>query len=541
MPRVRSCARALAAALVALVACGAPPGPPAPGAPAEVTVAQAHPLGGYNPVAGYGVSGDGLLYDGLLRVTGGGALPELAPSLAAELPAASANSTVWTVRLREGVAFSDGSALDAADVAATYRAILDPQSASPARASFTMIRTVEAVDGHTVRFTLRHPYLAFPTRLLVGIAPAEALREAGPAAQSPLNSAPVGTGPYRLATLTPGRAVFEARPDHWAGAPAVARLTVLHLPDDELRAQALESGQVDGAALPPRAADAFAGRRGFTVAAHPSADWRAVTLPSGHPVTGDRAVRLALNLAANRPALVEAVLAGHGAPAYTPVSEAYRGSYNRDAWFLHNPDRARSILDAAGWAVGPDGVRARGGQRAEFTLVYPAADSVRRGLAEAFAADALAVGVRVAVEAVPWEALAGRSNTDAVLLGGGEEPYDPDTLCHRALHSDDAGGEGAGGESAGGLGDNPGGYRNARVDAALDTGRTSTNPAERAAAYRELQTAFVEDPGLVFLVFTEHTSVVRDTGWRTSGPVFEPHPHGELWGPWWSLRTWSRS
>ena len=100
------------------------------------------------------------MYDGLVRLTGGTGMPGFEPSLAAEMPTANADATVWTVKLRDGVTFSDGSTFDAADVVATYKAILDPASASEARSSYDMISDVVAVDDNTVEFRLAYSYAA---------------------------------------------------------------------------------------------------------------------------------------------------------------------------------------------------------------------------------------------------------------------------------------------------------------------------------------------------------------------------------------------
>ena len=130
------------------------------------------------------------MYDGLVRLTGGTGMPGFEPSLAAEMPTANTDATVWTVKLRDGVTFSDGSTFDAADVVATYKAILDPASASEARSSYDMISDVVAVDDSTVEFRLAYSYAPLLTKMLIGMVPSESLATPGLAAESPLNTAP---------------------------------------------------------------------------------------------------------------------------------------------------------------------------------------------------------------------------------------------------------------------------------------------------------------------------------------------------------------
>ena len=98
--------------------------------------------------------------------------------------------------------------------------------------------------------------------------------------------------------------VLAANPSYWDGPPAIKKVTVEFIPDDETRAERLREGKLDGAALPPALAATFEDTDGMRVVAHSAADVRAVVLPAGNPVTGDPDLRLALNYAVNREAMV---------------------------------------------------------------------------------------------------------------------------------------------------------------------------------------------------------------------------------------------
>ncbi|MFE5309408.1 ABC transporter substrate-binding protein [Isoptericola sp. NPDC056605] len=505
----------------------------------RVVLADAQPLGGYNPVNGYGEPGVSPLYDGLLRPASSGddRLPELEPALAAEAPAVSDDSTVWDVTLREGVTFSDGTTLDAADVVATYEAVLDPESASEVAGAYRMIGSVAATDDRHVRFTLTHPYSAFASRLTLGIAPSERL-DGGPARDSTLNTEPVGTGPYLLTRLDADQAVFAANPGYWGGAPQVTELVTLYLPDDNARAQRVRAGDVDGTVLPPVLAASFEDESGLRVQPVRTADWRGVSLPVENAFASDPAARRAMNLAVDRATIVDGVLAGHGSPAATPVSAVYGDAFAAGATFPFDRTRAERLLDDAGWRPAADGVRARDGERAEFDLYYLASDSLRRDMAAAFAADMATIGVDVTLRGGDWPELDRHLTDAAILLGGGERPYDLDTQLFDVLHTraDDTSPY-----------DNPGDVEIPGVDAQLDRARASLDPDERTAAYRAVQEAYVQHPTHVFLAFVEHTYVTRDddadgagTGWDRGPLVLEPHAHGVSWGPWWHVAGWRR-
>ncbi|MGH3673643.1 MAG: ABC transporter substrate-binding protein, partial [Pseudonocardiaceae bacterium] len=183
--------------------------------------------------------------------------------------------------------------------------------------------------------------------------------------------------------------------------------------------------------------------------------------------------------------------------------------------------------DDAGWKAGPGGTRSRDGQPARLPVLYPAEDSLRKELALAGASDIAKLGIDAPVEGTTFEIMLKRQREAAAIWGGGD-PYDPDTAAYTLLNSRYI--------------DQPGyvnmtRYRNAQVDAALDTARRSLDPAVRERAYDEFQEAFVADPGWAFLVFLDHMYVVRDR-WSGLTPQIEPHDHGLLHGIWWNLESW---
>ncbi|WP_206079873.1 ABC transporter substrate-binding protein [Propioniciclava coleopterorum] len=468
-----------------------------------------------------------------LDSAGDEALPAFAPALAMEAPIPNADSSVWSVPLRQGVTFHDGTPFDGADVVATYNAVLDPGSASEIASAFAMIAEVSSsrtATGETVTFTLAYPYADFPSRLLLAIAPSERLT-GGPAAESSLNREPVGTGPYRLSELTADRAVFTANPHYWAGPPQVSKVTTVYLPDDNSRVQRVAAGEFDGTILPPALARTFTSKPGFGIESAHSADWRGVSLPADVAFTRDPQVRLALNHAVDRQAMVDTVLAGYGEVAHTPVSAVYGDAFDPAAVFPYDVDKARSLLAGAGWSPGPDGVLVKGTDRAAFTVAFRPTDSVRRDLATAFAADMMRVGVEVTLAGLDFDKIEPRVRDLGILLGGGDKPFSLDTQVYAALHSPLPGTA---------LWDNPGQFSTPARDAALDQARRTLDPERRTSLYRQVQADYLTDPSYVFLVFLEHTYAVRDSTWQRAPVTIEPHSHGVNWGPWWNVASWTR-
>ncbi|ROZ99142.1 ABC transporter substrate-binding protein [Gordonia sp. OPL2] len=519
---------AVAAVAVSVIAgCGGTSGSSS-GSSDTIVLGESQELGDFSPIMGYGQQGVSPIYEGLLRpaADGDSRVPDLIPALADDAPQPVVDR-VWRVPLRAGVTFSDGSAFDSADVVATYRAVRDPRVASEISTDFAPIVDVTA-DGPTA-VTVRMNTSADPSPyLLLGIAPSEKI-EAKPAAEWALNTRPVGTGPYRLDSLQPDQAVLVARDDYRGGTPQVTRIVYSYVPDDNTRAQRITADEIDGTTLPPKLAQSLDGRPGVDVVAVKSADWRGVSLPSANPFTADVQARKAMNLGVDRAAVVRDVLDGRGEPASTPIAPVYGPAYNADAQFAFDTAQAGQILDRAGWRAGPDGVRVRGTDRASFTLLYNAEDTLRRDLAVAFAASMRPLGVEVNPRGTSWDEIDTRLNSDAVLLGGGATPYSIDSQVYDPLHTRVADSSPY---------SNPGDFTAPGLDALLDETRQSASGAANDARYREIQTVYETAPSAVYLAFLHHTYAVRSDGWTYDAPILEPHSHGVAWGPWWNLPSW---
>ena len=535
--RFRGVSGAAAAAfvLVAAAGCVAAPGEPRDtGDSAALVIADANELGQFNPVGGHGDSGQSQIYDGLLRLAptdGSSSLPDLVPWLATQMPQSNPEGTRWTVSVRDGVTFSDGTTLDAGDVAATYQAVIAPGSASELAPSYDMLQDITAGPGGEVTFTLKYPYAGFASRLLLGIAPSERLTP-GLAAESSLNTDPVGTGPYTVTSLRPDELVLSANEDYWNGAPEVKTVTVIHVPDDNSRAQRLQLGEIDGTVMPPRLAASYADKPGYTHQAVETADWRGLSLPSDNAFASDPQAVMAMNLAVDREGMVTHVLEGRGTEAHTPVAAVYGTAYDPQAVFPHDPGAAGALLDEVGWVKGEDGVRARDGVRAAFELAYNASDTLRRDLSLAFASDMSKLGVDVTLLGTDWNVIEERRNDVGILLGGGEKPYDLDSQLFETLHTAVPG---SGSPFA-----NPGNTGTAAMDGHLEAARKTTDAAERNAHYLAVQDLYVQQPGYVMLTFIDHNYIQRDMGWQNVRTVLEPHTHDVGWGFWWSLRDWTR-
>lgn len=526
-PRLlRSVAVAASLGLLMLAACGTTPTADPSRAGDTFVLATAGEPDTLNPVLNYGADGASLIFDGLVSRD---AENRLVPGLAAEPPTVSPDGRTVTAKLRDGVLFHDGTPLTSADVVFTYQAVLDPKVDSTLRSDLDMVESVTAPDPATVVFRLRYAYAPFVQRLTLGVVPAKAL--AGQDInKAEFNRKPVGTGPYRVESWTQGdRLVLTANDAWFGGRPANRRIVVAFVADDNVRAQRMRAGEFDAVELAPKHAAGFDGDTAYRVERVATADYRGVMLPMDHPVTGDLTVRRALNLAVDRSAIVAGILNDAGEPAFGPVppssefaEPAIVGRPTAD------PAAATALLDTAGWAPGPDGIRARDGRPARFTLMYPASDSLRKELALAVTADAKKIGIEITPQGLTWDAIDQRLHTDALLMGFGT-PYDPDFVSYKLFGSRFAG-QGY---------FNPGHYRSAVVDQALQDGRDQADPQRRRAAYSTFQKQLAADVPWLFLTYLKHTYVVKSSVAGVS-PRVEAHEHDVANSLWWNVHTWTR-
>jgi 4-phytase/acid phosphatase/peptide/nickel transport system substrate-binding protein len=172
----------------------------------------------------------------------GNLLPELALSAKAAKDGKS-----WTIALRKGVTFHDGTPFNADAVVGHWQRLLDPNNKFFARTSIETIDAVQKVDDFTVRFTLKHPWAAFKNALTepqsfgAFIPSPKAIRE------DTQNRAPVGTGPYMFKEWLPNdRLTVVRNPHYWRKGKAYLDSIVFRpIPDMQARFASLQSGETD--------------------------------------------------------------------------------------------------------------------------------------------------------------------------------------------------------------------------------------------------------------------------------------------------------
>jgi len=412
---------------------------------------------------------------------------ELVPGMAEDFT--SEDGREWTLRLREGITFSDGTPFDAEAVVFNWERAEDPANLSSAGPLFQGM-TFQVVDPLTVRVSLEEPNWTMPWALnddLAFIGSPAALAERGP----DFANAPVGAGPFTMTSWARGtRMQLDRNPTYWdRPRPYVDSLTFASIPSEDQRFNALRSGEATVMMTLTQGMADRAVREGFVD--HPLVQLGGVGMllsSTGGP-TADPDVRRAVAMLVDNTQISEAVLDGD-TPATTFARE---GSpfYDADARYPgHDVAAAQALID---------GYRTRTGG-GEVVLSYKMVSGSPREdqLAQLLQAQLQrAEGLRMEIEPVEISAFVSdlrSGNYD--LIQASINGVNPDEI-YSVFHSEGPA--------------NGAGYSNAVTDAALDRARATRDPNQRAAAYQEAVRQVVADTGHIPFRYNTSHLLTEDT------------------------------
>lgn len=307
--------------------------------------------------------------------------------------------------LRRGVRFHDGQPLDAAAV----KQALD-RVAGTIRHSYLEGESVRIVNDSTVEIRPARPNLRLVEQL---VHPTYSIYAPG----SDPSVRPVCTGPFRFHEyLRDDRLTVVRNPEYWGEPARLERLSFRFIPDENTRALALRSGEVDAI---------FDVNRSMVASLEAARGIQVVTAPPGgvilmyinvqgsppHDLLREQVLRRAMALAIDRRGLVEQILEGRAKQVHTVNPPAVLGEYARQiAGIPHDPDEARRILDGAGWRVGRGGVRSREGRPLSLLLI-PQPGSIDPAVAQYVQAQLAQVGIQVRIEQLDPGAFTSRLNS----------------------------------------------------------------------------------------------------------------------------------
>ncbi len=293
------------------------------------------------------------LHDALLKPLPGN---NMAPCLA-ESWRESPDGLTYEFKLREGLKFHNGDAFTAEDVKFSFHRY----RGTAAKLLHERVKAVEIVDPHHVRFVLGKPwpdfitFYATPATGAAWIVPKQYIERVG---EDSFKKQPVGLGPYRFVRLSPGvELVLDANEQYWRKKPSIKRIVIKGIPDRTTRLAMLKTGEADIAYL-------MIGVEAETVRADPrlrlaqvipSATWWLDFPEQWKPKSPwqDRRVRLATNLAMDKPAINQAERLGLSRLTGNIIPSVMEFALHIEP-YPYDPTQARRLLAEAGYPNGFD-------------------------------------------------------------------------------------------------------------------------------------------------------------------------------------------
>ncbi len=323
-----------------------------------------------------------------------------APDLASQF-SVSLNGLTYTLPLRTGLRWSDGSPITVQDALATIQWV--QSSAFPDAAVASVWKGVDATaSGNDLILTLQAPRAALAYDLTqLPILPLGSMTPAQLAVLAAHSSSPLPTsGPYRVATAKGGVLTLTANP-HAVAAPRLGRIQIDAMTSFASAAQAFTAGSVQAvlATTPDQQAELLH-RHGAVARDSLTFGFVDLLFNEGIPGLDDPAVRHAIADVIDREAIVNGPLDGLGTGQYGPIPAGIVWLQNEEPALPANPAAAAAGLDAAGWLVNAEGGRSLGGVALHFTLSVPDAAPLPE-VAQLVAQQLDAVGISVTVAVTP--------------------------------------------------------------------------------------------------------------------------------------------
>jgi peptide/nickel transport system substrate-binding protein len=281
------------------------------------------------------------LYEGLVWLT---ADAQMYYRLAEEMTP-NKDATVWTIRLRQGVTFHNGKDLTADDLIFSINRVVNPKSPGEAANALHGIiaSRMKKLDNRTITVPFSAPYSTFPESLANNITVYIV-----PVGFDPKK--PIGTGPFKLQSFTPGQQTILARnANYWnAPLPYLDQVIMTDFADETSQVNALLSGSVDVVNLLSQSTIGSVTGEGKKVVISDGGGWNPFTMRVDQAPFTDVRVRQAFRLAVDREAMLKTVFGGHGTIG-NDIFAIWSPDYDHSIpQRQYDPEQAKSLLKAAG-------------------------------------------------------------------------------------------------------------------------------------------------------------------------------------------------
>ncbi|QIA27373.1 ABC transporter substrate-binding protein [Thermaerobacter sp. PB12/4term] len=405
---------------------------------------------------------------------------QVVPELAESLPEVSEDGTVYTIKLRQGITFHDGTPFNADAVVFNLQRYLNPDSARYSELS--AVDRVEKVDDYTVRIVLKQPYspLLYTLTDRAGMMGSpKAIQEAG----DQFGQNPVGTGPFKFENRIKGdQIVLVKNPDYWReGLPKADRIVWKVVTDDNIKVVNLKAGQLDIIDTVP--AQSIADLRSvpnLKVEIGPGLGFQGIYLNTEKEPFNNPYLRRAVDLAIDRSTLVQVVFQETAEPGYGPFPPSSPAAAASGEPPQRDLDQVKALLAQGGH---PEGF--------QFTL-KTATGPVTQQVAQVIKDMLADAGIQMEIQQVEFGSLlddTDNGNFQAAALGWSGRP-DPDGNIYPWLYT--------------GGSQNDSRYSNPGVDRLLDEARRVLDMNQRVELYRQVMKQVHQDAPYIYLYYPKN-------------------------------------
>ncbi len=447
------------------------------------------------------------IYDQVVRVGKDG--KSVDPGLA-ESWVISPDQLTYTFKIRSGVTFHDGTALTASDVKYSIDRLVFGDNGW--QVLFEAVAATEAPDATTFVLNLKQPWvpmLADMALFSASIYPAAAHQAQG----DELFETPIGSGPFKFESWQKGAAItLSKNENYWLeGQPYLDQVVFSIVPDASTRVVQLQSGDMAIASdVPYTQIESLEALDDLNVQVAPVGRVDYVAINHTRPPFDDLKVRQALNLAVDKQAIIDVILAGNGQVAQSGLP---RMLYWNDqiAPYAYDPERAKQLL-----------AESKGAGGFTTTLGVTAGDAEHAAAATIIKDQLAQIGVEI--EIYEQESAALYVDTfqgmdyDLVIQYHTTDIIDPSQITRYAMAPRDDG--------TGALWT---GYLNDRISELAVTAQSEQDPETREQMYHEIQQLGFDDAYLLYLYFPDSRTGVRQ---EVQGFQILPTANYRMWEVW---------
>jgi len=430
------------------------------------------------------------LFSALWRVDPKGAFQ---PDLVAEIPTVenggiSTDGLNWHLKLKDNVKWHDGTPFTADDVKFNIELIQNPKFIAGRRAGHELVRDIKVLSPTELTWRMEKAYAPYPAILSwTFLVPKHVLEKETDINKPAFTTSPVGTGPFKWVERVPGDHITLAAHDGYHGeGPYVETLFVKYIPDLTVLYTQFQTGDIDYIGLQGITPDHYDEAKGLadrTVMPVPQPFIENIAVNTGLSVFKDKAVREALYYGMDKKSIIEQIY--YGLPSETESFLPKQSwAYNPDLpKHQFDPEKAKKILDDAGWAPGSDGVRVKQGVRLEFINSTTAGNHVREQAQQLLQQNWADIGAKMNINNLPPAVMWGdywmQSKFESAMVGIGfmigPDPDATDFFSSRSIGA------------KGGSGQNTTQFQNVDVDGFLAEGAKTVDLDKRKIAYKKMQ------------------------------------------------------